>query len=123
MNIIQKVEDDIDYKKFDEYVYRTFECFINHKIYIDMHGMDRNFVNDGMRDLVMHSLEKVYLDKTRSSGDMTNLFRKVMIEIFKPKKITVNFQTGEKEKVYIISLWPLLSIIINFKIRSTSRFG
>ena len=98
-------------RKLDDYTYDTFECLVDHKdhICIDIHVVGVQEVNNMMRDLVVHGTKSGYVDKAISMGDMTNVFKNDLLEIFKPKTIVI--QNWHGRYTFMISLWSLLSVI------------
>ena len=97
-------------RKYDGYIYQTYQCFIKHKqqIHIRLYYIDD--INEDMRNLIMHPMEDDDKSIGRICGDVTNLFRKKLLEIFHYATKIV-FDLSDYNYVYRISLESLLSII------------
>ena len=103
--ILPRFSEECDYR-YDHYVYSTWNCFISNKdhIYIDL-AAAVSCSNDVVRDLVMHAVDiSEMITGPRASGDMTNLFKKEVLQVFNPKMITIT-----EDRPFRISLWSLLS--------------
>eukprot|EP01084_Bolivina_argentea_P133547 235673_1 len=118
-------------KTFDDYIYSTFTSFVQSKKQIALNLPELHDSNEKIRNLLMYPMmqrtkvetfEKgffgqkyvVYEWKKIKKGDVKNLFRSELLQLFKNAK-TVIMQTsqemGFREACYSLSLTTLLSII------------
>ena len=106
VHLMKYYKNNDDDKLTDDYVYDTFQCFVNNKqhIYVNYGNMTKKEISR-VRELIWNKMEK---DRTaRSEFDETNLFKRELFQLFKfTKKLTL-FYIDE----YQISLWSLLSLI------------
>ena len=112
-----EIEKKIETKQFDDYIYSTFNCFIQNKQQIIL-DLDR--LNNGdkkMRDLIMYPLDGVDLseghkEKKRKTKKFVNVFRSEIFGIFKNVKTIIIITTDPwGETSYSLSLSLLLSLI------------
>ena len=106
-----------------DYAYTTWKCFVNNKdhICINLFSQEGYWNRHGHQmiiDLVMHDIdadEGIFgysiSDEPRASEDMTNIFKREILQVFKPKTITITSLYA-----YRISLWSLLSVIKNYMV-------
>ena len=99
-----------DSRKYDGYIYQTYQCFIKHKQQIHINMWFIEDINEDMRNLIIHPIKNDYESVVRSCGDVTNLFRKKLLEIFHYATKIV-FDLSSLSFRYRISLESLLSII------------
>ena len=78
-----------DNKKYDDYIYRTYNCFIRHKQHIDINLFNLHHnrfrqgaikVNEDLKNWIMNTTENG--GPRRYDGDLTNLFKWQLFEIF-----------------------------------------
>ena len=98
-------------RKYDGYIYQTYQCFIKHKQQIHIRLFSIRNINEDMRNLIMHPMERDKESIGRICGDVTNLFRKKLLEIFHYATKIVFDLSYVYDYVYRISLESLLSII------------
>ena len=102
-------------KTFDEYIYSTFQCFCQHKkqIILDFPELDED-ADKKLTYLIMNSLHWRRYDeeKQRDDGDLSNMFRKEILGIFKNVKSMIIITTSTTGYFsYSLSLSVLLSLI------------
>merc|ERR1711933_164998 len=104
-------------KTFDEYIYSTFHSFCQHKkqIILDLYQLD-NFADEKVTDFIMNSLDGVNIkydeEKKRYDGDLSNIFRKDILGIFKNIKSLIIITTSETGySSYSLSLLSLIDSI------------
>ena len=90
----------------DQYLRKTIECFVKGKRSITLDVKDVSKTKDRILSLIMHPLER---DNEPVAGDMRNLFRRDLIELF----ANVEHITIRTKFYYQFSLLSLLSIIKN----------
>ena len=103
--------------KFDDYVYSTFQCFVQNKqqIILDLDGL--NDTNNKMRELIMYPLDGANLkkgekEKKRDIADFINIFRSETFKILKNVKNVIIMTTDVTGEIsYSLSLSLLLSLI------------
>ena len=110
-----KDEGNANKKKLHSYIYDTFNALIRNKeeIHISTGQIMAQEANQEMIDMILHPIEREaknvesVTDNPRGRGDMSNLFKKDLLRIFKytPKIVMV------LDPYYKISLWSLLSVI------------
>lgn len=110
-------------KIFDSYIYDTWNCFILHKreICMNLSYVFHQNSNKKMINLLMQGLEiedrANPKNQPREVHDLTNLFRKELLQIFKYATKMIfglsQYQSTISDEVdtYKISLWSLLSLI------------
>ena len=98
-----------------KYIYDTFDCFIKNKteIIIRMYNLHYPW-SQNMRSLILYDVKRQYFSDIDicplQEGDMANLFKKDLLNIFKyATKITMDYT--DYPAVYRVSLLSLLSII------------
>eukprot|EP01084_Bolivina_argentea_P038061 70380_1 len=96
-------------KKFNKYVYDTFECFCRNKKKISLKFDELVSADQEIVNLIMHNIEAGYDQK--GEFEQTNLFRKQLFDIF-PNLQTVVLQTScGPYEFYSFSLFGLLKLI------------
>ena len=135
-------------RKHPHYIYSAFSCFVKHKTHIQLRfcsGLDQ--YADQMRNLIMHSVDMSEYDhgrreygfrnyiiqealdgfviKRRKEGDLNNLFRSELLQIFTGvKTITIDAGYGARNSnKYTFSLLTLLSLIETSAVRKVLIFG
>ena len=106
-------------REYPEYVYSTFECFVQHKVHIRLNFLHLERYVKEMRNLLLHSMDKSntnlsqkYVIKRRKEGDFDNLFRPELLEIFPHvRTMTIDTTVPYCYNKYTISLLSLLSLI------------
>jgi len=119
-NLINNILGKPTTETFDEYIYSTFQCFCQHKkqIILDLYQLDKcadkKMSHFKMTDLIMNSLNvrPSYEEKKRDIGDLSNIFRKELLDIFKNVKSIIIITTHPFGNTsYSLSLSVLLSLI------------
>ena len=114
-HLIQSQSIDNTQGVYDDYIDNTLKAFIQNKLEINiwMYYTSFQWINDDMRNLIMHKTEMVKnIDEaeSRTDGDMTNSVRTDFLNIFSNvKKITLRL--CYKKKLWVISLESLISIM------------
>jgi len=114
-NLLNNILGKPTTETFDEYIYSTFQCFCQHKkqIILDLFQLDR-YADKRMTDLIMNSLDKrdPYKEKKRDNGDLSNMFHKELLGIFKNIKSLIIITTSSRGVAsYSLSLLSLIDSI------------
>ena len=113
--------------KFNEYLYRTFKCFVNHKdkIDIDMHCIDEYIEDKKVQNLLFYDIisfgmryDNKDISKWMDANNNTqNLLKPIFFDVFKNvKEVKIKVDYLGTGSVYPFSLLSLLSIIQNTEV-------
>ena len=137
MNIFTYILSQTGKRKYPAYLYSVFRCFVEHKRHIQLRFDCLETYQKAMRSLIMNQLDKnnytsdnVYIIKERKEGDISNLFRDQLLQIF-TNVTTVTIHTGyydhymsnDTDNKYTFSLLSLLSLIAESRLEKLLVIG